>query len=190
MRTPRFFTILLFLAILFAGKSLSLVHHANGEENMTFTIASPAFTANGEIPTLYTGEGKDLSPPLSWSGLPDKTQSLALIVDDPDAPDPAAPKMTYVHWVLFDMPTTAPGLEEGVKTLPEGTQNGLNDWKRPGYGGPMPPIGQHRYFFKLYALDTKLNLSGTPTKDELEHAMQNHILSKATIMGTYRLKHK
>jgi len=109
-----------------------------------------------------------------------------LIVDDPDAPDPAAPKMTWVHWVLFDLPADTAGLPEGVTALPAGTREGLNDWKRTGYGGPCPPIGRHRYFFKLYALDTKLSHLEQPTKAKLLQAMEGHILADAQIIGTYQ----
>ena len=117
----------------------------------------------GEIPRKYTCDGEDLSPPLSWSGLPAGTKSLALIVDDPDAPDPKAPKMVYVHWVLYNIPADAAGLAEAIRAadLPRGTLEGLNDWGRTGYGGPCPPIGRHRYFHKLYALDTVFRDLGT-----------------------------
>jgi Raf kinase inhibitor-like YbhB/YbcL family protein len=155
---------------------------------MTMTIQSSAFGAGREIPVRYTGEGEDLSPPLTWSGVPTDTKSLALIVDDPDAPDPAAPKMVWVHWVLFNIPPSVPGLSEGVKSLPSGTGQGLNDWKRIGYGGPLPPIGRHRYFHKLYALDVILELEGNPTKTELLRAMQGHILAQATLLGTYQAR--
>ncbi len=157
---------------------------------MTLKIESSAFAPGGEIPTRYTGEGEDISPPLSWSGVPSGTKSLALIVDDPDAPDPAAPKMVWVHWVLYNSPPSATGLAEAVKTLPAGTGEGLNDWKRTGYGGPMPPIGRHRYFHKLYAIDTALKLSGKPQKADVEAAMRGHVLAEATLMGTYQLKKK
>jgi Raf kinase inhibitor-like YbhB/YbcL family protein len=157
---------------------------------MTFKIESSAFAAGGKIPSRYTGEGEDLSPPLAWSGVPAATKSLALIVDDPDAPDPAAPKMVWVHWVLYNIPPSVTGLSEGVKTLPAGTREGLNDWKRTGYGGPLPPIGRHRYFLKLYALDTMLGLAGAPTKASLEQAMRGHVLAEATLMGTYQAKKK
>ena len=155
---------------------------------MAMKITSPVFSHNGEIPIRHTCDGQDISPPLQWAGLPEGTKSLALIVDDPDAPDPAAPKMTWVHWVLYDIPPAATGLAEGVssKDLPKGTLDGLNDWKRPGYGGPCPPIGRHRYFHKLYALDTVLADLGKPTKAKLEKAMEGHILGKAEIIGTYR----
>jgi Raf kinase inhibitor-like YbhB/YbcL family protein len=154
---------------------------------MSLTLTSPAFAAGGEIPTRYTCEGDDVSPPLAWSTPPAGTKSLALIVDDPDAPDPDAPKMTWVHWVVYDLPATADGLPEGVaaRALPAGTREGLNDWKRSGYGGPCPPVGRHRYFHKLYALDTVLPDLGRPDKVALERAMRGHILARAELLGTY-----
>ena len=114
-------------------------------------ISSPAFDANQLIPQQYTCDGRDVSPPLSWSGIPDQAKSLVLIVDDPDAPDPAAPRMVWVHWVLYNLPADSKGLSEAVavKALPAGAGEGMNDWKRTGYGGPCPPIGRHRYFFRL-----------------------------------------
>lgn len=154
---------------------------------MGLTITSSVFAEGGEIPREYTCEGEDMSPALSWFGIPDGTRSLALIVDDPDAPDPAAPKMTYVHWVLYNIPSSASGLPEAVEpdSLPDGTSEGLNDWNRTGYGGPCPPIGRHRYFHKLYALDTALPDLGSPTKAELLTAMEGHVLEEAVLMGTY-----
>ncbi|GAB6068190.1 YbhB/YbcL family Raf kinase inhibitor-like protein [Methylothermus subterraneus] len=152
---------------------------------MALTLVSSAFPNYGKIPQKYTCDGEDVSPPLSWSGLPEGTKSLALIVDDPDAPDPKAPKMTWVHWVLYNLPPDADGLSEGVVHLPPGTREGLNDWKRTGYGGPCPPIGEHRYFFKLYALDTVLPDLGYPTKRRLEQAMSGHILEETALVGTY-----
>ena len=159
-----------------------------GRSAMTMTIQSPAFPHNGEIPPRYTCDGEDISPPLAWSGIPDGAKSLVLIVDDPDAPDPKAPKMTWVHWVLYNIPPNTAGLPENISRseLPTGTLEGLNDWKRTGYGGPCPPIGRHRYFFKLYALDTVLPDLGTPTKAQLEKAMSNHILDQAILIGTYQ----
>jgi len=148
-------------------------------------LTSNAFAPNGEIPTAYTCEGRDVAPPLAWSGLPEGTQTLALIADDPDAPDPAAPKMTWVHWVLYDIPASAAGLAQGATDLPAGTREGLNDWKRTGYGGPCPPVGRHRYFFKLYALDTSLSFAQPPTKQQLEQAMKGHVLAHAELVGTY-----
>jgi len=154
------------------------------EGNMRLT--STAFNNQSAIPAIYTCEGKDISPPLAWSDLPAGAKSLALIVDDPDAPDPAAPKMIWVHWILYNLPATNDGLLEGVKALPTGTKEGVNDWKRTGYGGPCPPIGRHRYFHKLYALDTVLPDLKQPTKGKLEGAMKGHIIGEAQLMGTYQ----
>uniref|UniRef100_A0A7C4QLY7 YbhB/YbcL family Raf kinase inhibitor-like protein n=1 Tax=Schlesneria paludicola TaxID=360056 RepID=A0A7C4QLY7_9PLAN len=158
---------------------------------MAFTLSSPSFAQHGAIPTLFTCEGKDISPALEWTSPPPQTQSLALIVDDPDAPDPQAPKMTWVHWILFNLPATTRHLPEAVRSdqLPPGTGEGVNDWQRTGYGGPCPPIGRHRYFFKLYALDTLLDLQ-RPTKAELERAMTGHILAQAELVGTYQKQHR
>jgi hypothetical protein len=152
------------------------------------TLTSAAFVHEAAIPAHYTCDGRDTSPPLAWSGVPEKTRSLALIVDDPDAPDPKAPKMTWVHWVLYNLPPAALALPEGVavRDLPPGTAQGRNDWKRTGYGGPCPPIGRHRYYHKLYALDTVLPDLGEPTKAALEKAMAGHVLAKAELMGTYQ----
>lgn len=154
---------------------------------MSLVLTSSSFTHDGSIPRKYTCEGNDVSPPLSWSGAPQGTKSFALIVDDPDAPDPKAPKMTWVHWVLYDLPPSAGGLPEAVKrgALPPGTREGSNDWNRTGYGGPCPPIGRHRYFHKLYALDTTLGDLGVPTKAALEKAMDGHVLAKTELVGTY-----
>jgi len=153
---------------------------------MSLQITSTAFEPGGEIPRRYTCEGQDHSPPLAWKGVPAGTRSFVLIVDDPDAPDPEAPKTTWVHWVLLDMPAAADGLPEAVSepTLPAGTKVGTNDWKRQGYGGPCPPTGRHRYFHKLYALDTKLELDA-PTKAEVEEAMEGHVIESAELVGTY-----
>ncbi len=157
-----------------------------GERVMTMTLSSTAFAHNGAIPKRYTCDGDDISPPLSWSGVPSGAKSLALVVDDPDAPDPAAPKMTWVHWVLYNIAPATTALPEAVKSLPAGALSGLNDWKRTGYGGPCPPIGRHRYFHKLYALDTMLKGLGQPNKAALEKAMQGHILARAELVGTYK----
>lgn len=155
---------------------------------MALTILSPAFSHQQEIPVRFTCDGQDISFPLSFAGQPASTKSLALIMDDPDAPDPKAPKMTWVHWVLYNMEASSSGLEEGVaaEDLPAGTLPGLNDWKRTGYGGPCPPVGRHRYFLKLYALDTVLPDLNRPTKARLEEAMQGHIIEKAELIGTYQ----
>ncbi len=157
---------------------------------MAFTLTSSAFAHKGEIPSVYTCEGEDVSPPLAWTDPPAGAKSLALIVDDPDAPDPAAPKMTWVHWVLYNLPPKAGALAEAAAAdaLPPGAREGRNDWGRTGYGGPCPPIGRHRYFFKLYALDTVLPDLGAPTKAELETAMEGHVLAKAELIGVYEKK--
>jgi hypothetical protein len=155
---------------------------------MPLAIKSTAFAPNGAMSTKYTCEGDDVSPGLEWSGVPEGAKSLALIVDDPDAPDPAAPKMVYVHWVLYDIPASATGLPEGVTAaqLPKGARDGKNDFGKTGYGGPCPPIGRHRYFFKLYALDTMLGDLGAATKPQVEAAMRGHVLEQAEVVGTYQ----
>ncbi len=155
---------------------------------MALSLTSPVFAHNGSIPKLYTCQGKDISPALAWSGLPVGTRSLALVVDDPDAPDPAAPKRVWVHWVLYNIPATVSELKEAVApaALPAGTREGKNDWDRTGYGGPCPPVGRHRYFHKLYALDVVLPDLKQPTKAELEQAMKGHVLEKFELMGTYQ----
>jgi hypothetical protein len=157
------------------------------ETLMALALISSAFLHEGPIPAVHTCQGKDVSVPLAWNDLPAGTRSLALIVDDPDAPDPAAPKMTWVHWVLYNIPPGATGLPEGVKpkALPPGTLEGSNDWGRTGYGGPCPPVGRHRYFFKLYALDVVLPDLGMPDKKRLERAMKGHVLAQCTLVGTY-----
>lgn len=155
---------------------------------MNLTLTSPVFDNGGSIPAVYTCDGDDISPELNWSGIPAEAKSLVLIVDDPDAPDPAAPKMTWVHWVLYNISAASAGLGKAIKdsALPQGTLQGLNDWKRTGYGGPCPPIGRHRYFHKLYALDTVLPDLGKPAKAKVEQAMDGHIIEQAVLMGTYQ----
>jgi len=157
---------------------------------MALALRSPAFSAHGEIPSRHTCDGEDVSPPLAWGDPPPGTRSFALIVDDPDAPDPKAPKLTWVHWVVYDIPASARGLAEGAgaERLPRGARSGSNDWKREGWGGPCPPIGRHRYFHKLYALDVELGDLGAPTKAALERAMQGHVLAHAELVGTYARK--
>lgn len=154
---------------------------------MPLTLTSPSFSHGGEIPVEFTCEGIDCSPPLSWTAGPPGTQTFALIVDDPDAPDPRAPKMTWVHWVLFNIPAAVRELPQAVAAsdLPAGTEEGINDWKRPGYGGPCPPIGRHRYFFKLFALNAELQLR-RPSKAALEQAMSGKILTRTELIGTYQ----
>ena len=151
-------------------------------------LRSSAFVHQGEIPLQYTCDGEDLSPPLAWSAIPAGTKSIAFIVDDPDAPDPKAPKRVYVHWVLYNIPPDASGFAEAIAAarLPAGTREGLNDWGRTGYGGPCPPIGRHRYFHKLYALDMVLPDLKRPTKSQLLAAMEGHVIARAELIGTYQ----
>jgi Raf kinase inhibitor-like YbhB/YbcL family protein len=151
------------------------------------TLRSPSFVDQGTIPSRHTCEGNDLSPALSWTDVPEGAKSLALIVDDPDAPDPEAPKVTWVHWVVYNLPAGCAGLPEVGRpaSLPQGAREGLNDWKQTGYRGPCPPIGRHRYFHKLYALDVMLPDLGAPTKAGLEDAMKGHVLARAELVGTY-----
>ena len=154
----------------------------------TLTLSSPSFSPGGEIPKPHTCDGDDHSPALEWTGAPAGTRSFALVVDDPDAPDPRAPKTVWVHWVLYDIPATSTGLAEGVGAagLPRGTKVGLNDWKKAAWGGPCPPVGRHRYFFKLYALDVpELGIQGAD-KPDLERAMNGHVLAKTELLGTYQ----
>lgn len=155
---------------------------------MAIKITSPAFQPNGLIPSQYTCDGQDISPPLSWSGAPSNTKSLAMIVDDPDAPDPAKPQRVYVHWVVYNLPPGTIALpEDASKTgMPKGAVQGKNDWGKAVYGGPCPPIGQHRYFFKVYALDTELTGLSGATKADLERAMKGHVLGSGELMGTYQ----
>jgi len=155
---------------------------------MTFKLTSTAFEDGGEMPLRFTCDGDDLSPDLSWSALPEGTRSLVLIVDDPDAPDPAAPRMVWDHWLLYNLPADSGGLPEAVASedLPAGTLEGTNSWGRTGYGGPCPPVGRHRYFHILYALGTELPDLGQPTKDQLLSAMEGHILGRTELVGTYQ----
>jgi len=173
-------------ALLVPGLFLCAQARANPPE-ARMQITSSSFTHQGAIPAKYTCEGPDTSPPLAWSGVPPSAKSLALIVDDPDAPDPKAPKTTWVHWVLYDVPSGTSSLAEGAsRSLPSGTRDGLNDWRRTGYGGPCPPIGRHRYFFKLYALDIVLPDLSKPSKAELLKAMEGHVVGTAEFVGTYQ----
>lgn len=149
-------------------------------------IQSSAFDDGDEIPARHTCKGEDLSPPLRWSGVPDGTRSLVLIIDDPDAPDPRAPRMTWVHWVVFNLPPDCQGLPAGTRgaDLPRGAQEGRNDARKTAYHGPCPPIGRHRYFHKLYALDAVLPVAGGASKAEVEAAMEGHVLAQAQLIGT------
>jgi hypothetical protein len=151
---------------------------------MTLTLRSPAFPDRGQIPGQYTCDGANTSPPLQWSHVPAGTQSLALIMEDPDAPDPKAPTHTFVHWVIYNLPPSPESLAED-RPVPVGARQGANDGKTIGYIGPCPPIGRHRYFFKLYALDTMLGDLSTPTKRALEAAIREHVLEHAELVGLY-----
>lgn len=153
-----------------------------------FSLTSPAFEAGGQIPRRCTCEGDDRSPALAWTAPPPGTKSLVLIVEDPDAPDPAAPQRIFVHWVLYNLPPAAGSLPEAVSAdaLPAGTRQGRSDFGRTGYRGPCPPIGRHRYFFRLSALDIELPDLGAATKAQLTAAMQGHVLATAELMGTYQ----
>lgn len=166
--------------------ALAAAHGAKGAGAMQ--LQSKSFAAGGAIPRAHTCQGTDIAPALSWSGAPAGTKSFALIVDDPDAPDPAAPKMVWVHWVVYNLPASTSALPEGATkaTLPAGAREGENDWRAPGWRGPCPPVGRHRYFFKLYALDTVLPDLGTPTKAALEKAMKGHVIGQAELVGTYQ----
>jgi Raf kinase inhibitor-like YbhB/YbcL family protein len=157
---------------------------------MGLTLTSPAFGPGGEIPALFTCEGSDISPALEWTGVPETARSLVLIVEDPDAPDPKAPQRTWIHWVLYDIPPSTQRLTQGVRPsdLPRGTRQGVSDWKRTGYGGPCPPIGRHRYFHRLYALDVVLGDLGAVTKPALLAAMKGHVVAEAELIGTYQKK--
>ncbi len=154
---------------------------------LSMTLSSPAFQHNGRIPSKYSCEGEDVSPPLAWENVPNGAKSLVLIIDDPDAPDPKAPRMVWVHWVVYNIPPDTKSLPENVGKvrLQQSALLGLNDFKKAGYGGRCPPIGRHRYFHKLYALDITLDLRGA-TKSQIERAMQGHVLANAELIGTYQ----
>lgn len=154
---------------------------------MTLTLRSIAFSNGGEIPSKYTCERENIAPPLEWQGVPEQARSLVLIIDDPDAPDPAAPTMTWVHWLIYNIPPEITCLAEGASTddLPAGAEEGLNDWNNIGYGGPCPPVGRHRYFHRLYALDCILEGISKATRSKLEAAMDGHIIAAAELVGTY-----
>lgn len=159
---------------------------------MSLNLTSASFPHKGMVPVRHTCDGDDLSPQLAWTGVPADAQSLVLIVDDPDAPDPKAPRMTWVHWVLYNIPPQVNQLPEGIAAadLPVGTLQGLNDWRRTGYGGPCPPVGMHRYFHKLFALDCRLPDLRIPGKAALEKAMQGHVLAQVELIGLYQRQHK
>ena len=183
---------LLALGVLWTTYVMTRVRVPTGQETrsntMSLTITSSAFQQGGSIPARYTCEGQDVSPPLAWSGAPANTKTFALIVDDPDAPDPARPQRVYVHWVVYCIPATATSLKENASKsgMPKGAVQGKNDWGKQEYGGPCPPIGRHRYFFKFYALDTELTGLGAATKADLERAMKGRVIDTVELMGTYQ----
>eukprot|EP00871_Galdieria_phlegrea_P000754 jgi/Galph1/167/GphlegSOOS_G4988.1 len=152
-------------------------------------IWSPSFGDNQHIPKKYTADGANISPPLEWSGIPDGTKSLVLINDDPDAPDPKAPKFVFTHWIVYNIPPTCSGLEEEAKpgspNWPQAAKEALNDFKKTSYGGPAPPVGVHRYFFKLYALNKTLETNEQLQKNKIESLMCGNILGEAQFIGLY-----
>jgi Raf kinase inhibitor-like YbhB/YbcL family protein len=152
---------------------------------MALELTSAGFARGEPIPVAHTCDGHDTHPPLAWTGVPATAKSLALIVDDPDAPDPDAPTHTFVHWVLYDIPAATTGLPATESVSAGRARDGVNDRKQRGYTGPCPPVGRHRYFFKLYALDTILGDLHGPTKAQLEDAMRGHVIEHAELVGTY-----
>jgi hypothetical protein len=173
---------------MFIGSFILGVAMAAAAGGAAFVLESPAFAAGHTIPQRYTCEGSDESPPLGWRGVPAGARSLVLVIEDPDAPDPRAPKRTWVHWIVYDIPPDVRELAASVggATLPAGARVGLNDWHRRDYGGPCPPIGRHRYFFRLYALDTRLGALDQPTRAAVTAAMEGHVIATAELLGTYR----
>lgn len=174
--------------LVFSVSYATVVLSTEGEQNMSLTLTSPDFIHLGEIPKTLTCDGDDHSPTLSWSGVPQHAKSLVLIIDDPDAPDPANPKMTWVHWLLYNIPPATKELTKAITAgaLPGNTLQGNNDWKHTGYRGPCPPIGRHRYFHKLYALDIELPNLHHPNKAQLETAMTGHVIAHTELVGTYQ----
>lgn len=174
----------IFMAALAVAVVLPAAADRTEEEAMSIEVTSSAFVHEGLIPRRYTCDGEDISPPLVWRGLPEGTMSLALIVDDPDAP-----RRTWVHWVIFNLPPGSGNLPENVPpqlSLPGDSRQGMNDFGRVGYGGPCPPAGMHRYYFRIYALDSLLDLAPGSTKEALLKAMAGHILGEGELMGKYR----
>lgn len=153
---------------------------------MSLTLTSPRFSHLQDMPAQYTCQGENISPPLAWSGIPVGTKSLVLIIDDPDAPDPKAPKMTWDHWIVYNIPASINSIPENSTQASLNALAGLNTWNKTDYGGPCPPIGKHRYFHKLYALDIKLEDLHLPTKAKLLEKMKGHILAQAELVGLYQ----
>ena len=174
------------IMIIFLSFSISK-NNQKGDKKMNIQVTSTAFAEGELIPKVYTCEGKDISPPISWANLPEGTKSIALICDDPDAP-----MGTWVHWVIYNIPPTETGLKEAMPSenvLQNGTKQGITDFRKIGYGGPCPPSGTHRYFFKLYALDKMLELDAGATKGQLLTAMEGHIVGQVQLIGKYKKIH-
>lgn len=182
---PRALCLLISLVFLCLLQGTGEVHSkTGGGKKMEIRITSTAFEEGSMIPKRYTCDGEDVSPPLAWTGIPEGTESLALICDDPDAP-----MGTWIHWVLFNIPADTKELAANIppeKVLENGAKHGVNDFRNHGYGGPCPPGGTHRYYFKLYALDTGINLEAGISKAQLLKAMEGHILAEGHLMGRYR----
>jgi Raf kinase inhibitor-like YbhB/YbcL family protein len=178
------------VSVFFLFCAFSIVAAPNSQKKRaamdTMTVSSPVFGHKQPIPAHYTCDGEDISPPLLWTGVPLAAKSIALIADDPDAPTGM-----WVHWVVYDMPPSTGSLPERVDkadTLPDGAKQGITDFRKTGYGGPCPPSGTHRYFFKVYALDIALGLPPGKNKKEIERAMQGHIVAYGELIGTYSRK--
>jgi Raf kinase inhibitor-like YbhB/YbcL family protein len=182
MKPPGLRALAWLFATLVAGTACAVTEAMSSS---TLRLTSPSFVHESPIPRRHTCDGADVSPALEWSGVPTGSKSLALVLDDPDAPDPRAPRMTWVHWVVYDVPAALASLPEHANISQLGARDGVNDWGATGYRGPCPPVGRHRYFFKLYALDASLRDLDRPDKATLERAMHGHVLGQATLVGTY-----
>jgi Raf kinase inhibitor-like YbhB/YbcL family protein len=186
---PRWLLAVATLSLSLLDPSPSRATKEIGTTAEAFTLTSSKFEHQAEIPAVYTCDGSDMSPPLQWTGVPAKTQSLALVLEDPDATEP--PRRMWTHWVVFNIPPITHALHESVRArrdLPRGAREGTNDWQRVGYSGPCPPSGRkHHYLFKLFALDVVLDLEA-PTQPDLEREMHGHVLARAELIGTYERK--
>ncbi len=175
--------IIFFLALVLAACTTATISPTSQEAPMTLTLSSSAFSAGKSIPGEYSCKGRNISPALAWTGVPASTTSFALIVDDPDAPSG-----TFTHWVIYNIPAVSQGLAQGVARQPtfdDGSAQGRNSYNHQYYDGPCPPSGTHRYFFRLYALDSRLDLPPGATADQLRKATQGHILAQGELMGTF-----
>ncbi len=176
------------ISVMACGLALLLASscHADGAKrpHHTLTVTSKGFSDGGSIPAMYTCQGEDVSPDLHWSGAPEGAKSYVVMVEDPDAPDPEAPKTIWVHWIVYDLTVTS--LPERQGKAPAPARDGKNGWGLTGYKGPCPPIGEHRYFFDVFALDTLLGDLDSPDREALLRAMEGHVLAKGRLMGRYR----